>query len=150
MRFRTVLQLHGKTATGITVPEEVLTALGQGRKPRVTVTINGYSYRSTIAVYRGVPMLPVAAQVRAGAGIEAGEEIDVEVELDTAPRTVEVPADLAAALDADPAAREAFDALSYSNRRGHVQSVEVARTAATRDRRVAKVLEALLHQDAEG
>ncbi|WP_433208579.1 YdeI/OmpD-associated family protein [Dactylosporangium sp. CS-047395] len=147
MRFRTTLQLNGKTATGLTVPAEIVEALGQGKKPKVAVTINGYTYRSTIAVYGGVPMLPVAAEVRAGAGIAAGEEIDVDIELDTAPRVVEVPADLAAALDAEPAARAAFDRLSYSNQRQHTLSVEGAKTDETRRRRVAKAVAALLDQN---
>ncbi|MFI5913030.1 YdeI/OmpD-associated family protein [Dactylosporangium sp. NPDC051541] len=143
MRFRAVLERNGKTATGLPVPDEVLGALGAGKKPKVAVTINGYTYRSSVGSMGGRSMLPVSAEVRAGAGIAAGDEVDVDVELDTAPRTVEVPADLAAALDAEPAARAAFDALSYSGRRAHVLSVEGAKTAATRERRVAKVLETL-------
>lgn len=143
MRFQSVLELGGKTATGIEVPAEVVDALGSGKKPKVTVTINGYTYRSTVAVMGGRYLLPVAAEVRAGAGVAAGDEVDVEVELDTAPRVVEVPADLAAALDAAPAARKAFDALSYSNQRGHVQSVDGAKTEATRQRRIAKVVDQL-------
>ena len=100
MEFTTVLELHGKTATGIEVPESVVTALGGGKRPPVLVTINGYAYRSTIAPYGGVHLLPVSAEVRAGAGIAAGDPVTVAVELDTAKREVEVPADLAAALAA--------------------------------------------------
>ncbi|MBQ0905096.1 YdeI/OmpD-associated family protein [Micromonospora sp. U21] len=144
MRFRTTLFLGGKTATGMTVPAEIVQALGSGKKPRVTVTINGYTYRSTVAVYGGQCMLPVAADVRAGAGIAAGEEIDVDLELDTAPRVVDVPPDLAAALDAEPGARRQFEALSYSRQRQHVLAVEGAKTPETRQRRVAKAVAALL------
>ena len=149
MRFRTTLFLGGKTATGMKVPAEIVTALGSGKKPQVTVTINGYNYRSTVAVYGGEFILPVAAEVRAGAGVAAGDEIDVDVELDTAPRVVEVPADLAAALDAAPAARNRFAALSYSHKRQHVLSIEGAKTAETRQRRVDKAVATLLDLDAE-
>ncbi|WP_433078749.1 YdeI/OmpD-associated family protein [Dactylosporangium sp. CA-052675] len=144
MRFRATLELHGRTATGITVPAEVVEALGTSRKPPVTVTINGYTYRSTVASMRGAFLLPVSAEVRAGAGVAAGDTFDVDVEPDGAPRTVEVPADLAAALDAEPGARARFDALSYSNQSRHVLSVEGAKTAETRQRRVAKAVAALL------
>ena len=149
MRFRTTLFLAGKTATGIRVPAEIVESFGRGKKPQVTVTVNGYTYRSTVAVYGGEFMLPVAAEVRAGAGIAAGEEIEVDLALDTAPRVVEVPADLAAALDAAPAARAAFDALSYSNQRRHVLSVAGAKTDETRRRRVAKTVAALADVDAQ-
>ncbi|WP_328415621.1 YdeI/OmpD-associated family protein [Micromonospora sp. NBC_00389] len=149
MRFRTTLFLGGKTATGMTVPAEIVQALGSGKKPRVTVTINGYTYRSTVAVYGGEFMLPVAAEVRVGAGIAAGDEIDVDLELDSAPRVVDVPADLAAALDAAPGARRQFEALSYSNKRQHVLSVDGAKTPETRQRRVAKAVAALLDLDAQ-
>jgi uncharacterized protein YdeI (YjbR/CyaY-like superfamily) len=108
------------------------------------VTLNGnYTYRSTVAVMGGRYMLPVSAEIRAGAGVAAGDELDVDLALDTAPREVVVPADLRAALDTEPAAAAAFAALSYSAQRAHVLSVEGAKTPATRLRRVAKVLAAL-------
>ena len=140
MRFRASIDLHGKSATGIVVPPEVVDGLGSSRKPAVTVTINGYSYPSTVASMGGRFLLPVSAEVRAGAGVQAGDVVDIDVELDTAPRTVEVPADLAKALKAAPEAKKAFDALSYSNQRRHVLSVEGAKTAETRERRIAKVV----------
>jgi hypothetical protein len=144
VKFRTTLLLSGRTATGVRVPDDVVTALGAGRRPAVTVTLNGgYTYRSTVAVMGGDYMLPVSAEVRAGAGVAAGDELDVDLELDTAPRAVDVPADLRAALDADPAAAAAFAALAYSKQRAHVLSVEGAKTADTRLRRVEKVLGAL-------
>ena len=139
MRFRTTIQLEGKTATGFRVPPDVVDALGQGRKrPPVTVTINGYTYRSTVAAYGDVFMLPLAAEHRTAAGVAAGDEIDVDLELDTAPRDVEVPADFAAALDAEPAARATFDALSNSNRKWHVLNVEGTKNPDTRQRRIEK------------
>ncbi len=139
MRFRTTLQLEGKTATGFRVPADVVTALGQGRKrPPVTVTIAGYTYRSTIAAYGDVYMLPLAAEHREAIRATAGDELDVDLELDTAPRDVEVPADFAAALDAEPAARRTFDALSNSNRKWHVLNVEGTKNPDTRQRRIEK------------
>jgi hypothetical protein len=144
VKFRTTLLLSGRTATGIRVPDDVVAALGSGRRPAVTVTLNGgYTYRSTVAVMGGEYMLPVSAEVRAGADVAAGDELDVDLELDTAPRAVDVPADLRAALDADPAAAAAFAALSYSKQRAHVLSVEGAKAADTRLRRVEKVVAAL-------
>ncbi|HEY4189321.1 MAG TPA: YdeI/OmpD-associated family protein [Candidatus Limnocylindrales bacterium] len=143
MRFRATLQLEGRTATGFRVPPEVVEALGGGKRPPVTVTINGYSYRNTIAVYGDVYMLGVSAEHRAAAGVSAGDELDVELQLDTAPREVEVPEDLAAALAGEPEARAFYDGLSYSNRRWYVLSVEGAKTAETRQRRVAKAVEML-------
>jgi hypothetical protein len=140
MRFRTEVELGGKTATGVAVPDEVVAELGSSRRPAVLVTINGHRYRSTIARMGGRYMLPVSAEVRAGSGVAAG---DVDVELDTEPRVVEVPADLAAALAAVPAAQAAFGALSYSHQRAHVLAVEGAKAAATREKRIAKVVEAL-------
>lgn len=143
MEFTTVLELHGKTATGIEVPESVVTALGGGKRPPVLVTINGYAYRSTIAPYGGVHLLPVSAEVRAGAGIAAGDPVTVAVELDTAKREVEVPADLAAALAASPAARDFFATLSFSNQRGYVDWVQSAKKDETRLARLAKTVESL-------
>ena len=138
MRFRTVIELGGKTATGFQVPPEVVEALGSGKRPAVTVRINSYTYRSTVAPMCGASYLPLAAEHREAVGLAAGDEVEVEVELDTAPRTVEPPADFAAALDADPAARAFFDGLSNSNKKWHVLSVDGAKTEETRRRRIEK------------
>lgn len=138
MRFRTRVELGGKTATGLEVPTDVVTALNAGRKPRVTVTIGEHTYRSTVAVMDGRFMLPLSADNRTKAGVAAGDEVDVVVELDTAERTVDVPADFAAALDAEPAARRFFETLSYSNKSWHVLNVEGAKTPETRLRRITK------------
>lgn len=143
MRFRTTIQQSGKTATGIQIPEQVIEALGAGKRPAVTVTINGYTYRSTVAVVGGVYMVGVSADNRAGAGVAGGDEVEVDVSLDTAPREVSVPADFAAALDAAPAARRTFDGLSYSNKSWHVLQVEGAKTDETRQRRIAKSVDIL-------
>ena len=143
MRFRTTLLQSGKTATGFEVPEAVVDALGRGKRPSVKVTINGYTYRNTVAVMGGVFMIGVSAENRAGAGVAGGDEMDVDLELDTAPREVTVPADFAAALDRDAAARRTFDGLSYSNRQWHVLSIEGAKTDETRMRRIAKSIDTL-------
>jgi hypothetical protein len=143
VRFRTTIVQTGKTATGIRVPDEVVEALGAGKRPPVTVTLNGYTYRNTVAVMGGESWVGVSAEHRDRARVAAGHEVEVDLELDTAPRTLDVPADLAAALDAEPAARAFFDGLSYSNRQWHVLSVEGAKTAETRQRRIEKSVEML-------
>ena len=145
MRFRATVELGGKTATGIEVPPEVVAALGSSRKPAVRMTINDYTYRSTVATMGGRFMVGVSADVRAAAGIAAGDQVDVDIELDTAPREVNVPADFGAALDRDPDARRFFDGLSYSNRLRFVLNVEGAKTDETRQRRIDKSV-AMLHE----
>jgi hypothetical protein len=143
MRFHTTILQSDKTATGIEVPPEVVEALGAGKRPRVRVTIRGYTYRSSIAVLGGRFMVGVSAEHRAGAGVAGGDEVDVEIELDTEPREVTVPSDLNTALDAEPAARERFDRLSYSNKSWHVLQIDGAKTEETRQRRISKSVEAL-------
>jgi bifunctional DNA-binding transcriptional regulator/antitoxin component of YhaV-PrlF toxin-antitoxin module len=143
MLFHATVRLDGKTATGIEVPADVLDGLGGGKRPKIVVTINGFSYPSSVGSMGGRSLIPVSAEVRTKAGIAAGDEIDVEVVPDTEPRAVVVPDDLAAALSAEPAARAAFERLSYSNQRRHVQAVEQAKTAETRQRRIGKVLSEL-------
>jgi hypothetical protein len=138
MRFRTTLRLEGRTATGFEVPPDVVGALGKGKRPPVRVTINGYTYRSTVAAYTEAYMLPLAAEHREKAGVKAGDEIEVDLELDTAPREVTVPDDFAAALAAEPGAKAFFEGLSYSKQSWHVLSIEGAKTAETRERRIAK------------
>ena len=138
MRFRTTIYQSDGTATGIHVPDELVEALGAGKRPAVTVTINGYTYRSTIAVMGGEYWVGVSAVNRTGAKVQGGDRVDVEIELDTAPREVTVPPDFAAALDAAPEARITFDRLSYSNKSWHVLFIEGARTDETRQRRIVK------------
>ena len=143
MLFHATLILSGKTATGIQVPDAIVEQLGAGKRPPVRVTIGSYMYRTTVAPMGGQFWIPVSAENRAGAGINAGDELDVELEVDTEPREVAVPADLMAALDANPPAKQAFEKLSYSNKRLHVLSVEDAKTPETRQRRVDKVITTL-------
>jgi len=143
VRFRSTVELGGKTATGLPVPAEVVEALGSGRKPAVRVTIGGHTYRSTVATRGGVYMLPLSGENRTAAGVTAGDAVDVDVELDDQPREVAVPDDLAAALAEDDAARTAFEGLPYSHRQRHVLAIEGAKAPETRQRRVTKALEML-------
>jgi hypothetical protein len=143
VRFRTTVHLGGKTATGIQVPDEVVAGLGAGKRPPVYVTINGYTYRSTVAPMGGEFWLPVSAEVRERAGVAAGDEIEAEVRLDSEPREVTVPPDFAKALAADADAQRVFDSLSYSNKRRLVLQIEGAKTDETRQRRIAKTVDAL-------
>ena len=143
MRFQTTLHQSDGTATGIHVPDEIVEALASGKRPKVLVTVNGYTYRNTIAVMGGEYWVGVSAEHRAGAGVAGGDAIDVDIELDTAPRVVEVPDDLAAALDAEPAAQATWDAMSYSNKSWHVLQVIGAKTDETRQRRITKSIEML-------
>lgn len=140
MRFCTTIELGGKTATGFQVPPEVVEALGAGKRPPVTVIINGHSYRSTVAAYGGVFMLPLAAEHRTAAGVAAGDEVEVDIDLDTQPREVTIPPDVAAALVADSAASDAFAKLSYSHKRRHILAIEDAKSAETRQRRITKAI----------
>ena len=138
MRFHTTILQGDKTATGIRIPDEVVDSLRSGRRPPIKVTINGFTYRSTVAVMDGVYMVGVSAENRAGAGVAGGDEVDVDIELDSEPREVTVPADFAAALDSEPAARTTFERLSNSNKGWHVLQVTGAKTDETRQRRIAK------------
>lgn len=142
MRFRATLLQSGKTATGIRVPDKVVESLGSGKRPAVSVTIKGHTYRSTVAVMGGVYMVGVSAENREKAQVSAGE-VEVDIEVDTRPREVTVPSDFADALRRQPAANRFFEGLSYSNRLRHVLSIEGAKTTETRQRRIAKAVEAL-------
>jgi antitoxin component of MazEF toxin-antitoxin module len=143
IKFRTTILQAGKTATGIRIPEEIVESLGAGKRPPVKVTINSYTYRSTIAVMGGTFMVGISAVVRENAGVKGGDEIDVHLELDTQPREVVLPADFKKALDRDKLARQKFDGLSYSNKQRHVLPVEQAKTEETRQRRIEKAISLL-------
>ena len=143
MKFRALIEGAGKTAAGIEVPPEVVAALGGTKRPPVRVTINGYMFRSTVAVLGGRFMLGVSNEVRAQAGVAAGEEVEVGMELDTAPREVSVPPELAQQLANDAAAKRVFEALSYSKQRLLVDPVANAKTAETRDRNIDKAMRSL-------
>ncbi|HEX9990595.1 MAG TPA: YdeI/OmpD-associated family protein [Chloroflexia bacterium] len=139
--FTTTLQkAEGLNATGIRVPAEVIAELGTQKRPKVKVTINGYTYRNTVAVFGDVFMIGVSQEHRAAAGLEAGDQVEVTLELDTEPRTVDVPDDLKTALSGKAGATEAFDALSYTMRKEYVRQVQDAKAQATRERRIAGIV----------
>lgn len=138
MRFETTLSQFGNN-TGIEVPPSVLEALGGGRRPAVSVTVNGYTFRTTVGAMRGLALVPLSAERRRESGLAGGDAIVVDLELDDAPREVEVPTDLSDALEA-AGAREAFDRLSPSARKAHVSNVDSAKAPETRARRVAAIL----------
>jgi hypothetical protein len=142
--FKTILQQAGdKDATGIHIPPEAIAQLGAGKRPKVKVSFKGYTYRNTVAVYGDVYMVGVSKEHRDASGVKGGDELEVTLELDTEPRIVEVPEDLAAALAAKPGARAAFDALAQSTRKEHVRQVESAKAAETRTRRIAGIVDKL-------
>src|ERR1700712_4671224 len=139
MEFRATVVLGGKTATGIQVPDEVVEKLSAGKRPPVVVTVGGYSYRTTVAVMGGAYMVPLAAEHREAAGVQALQEVDVDIELDSAPRVIELPEDLSAAMD-EPA-RTAFDGLATSHRKEWVRWVTDAKKPETRTARIEKTVE---------
>jgi hypothetical protein len=141
--FTTTIKGTENSPTGIEVPPEVIAALGSSRKPAVKVSFSGYTYRNTVAVMGGTYMISLSKANREAAGVKAGEQIEVTLELDEEPRTVEVPEDLAAALSAKSGARAVFDALAYSKRKEFVRQVEEAKTQETRERRIAKVVDSI-------
>ncbi|HEX5400939.1 MAG TPA: YdeI/OmpD-associated family protein [Pseudonocardiaceae bacterium] len=143
MDFRATVELGGKTATGIEVPAELVDALGSGKRPAVVVTVGGHSYRTTVARMGGRFLVPLSTENRTAAGVAAGDEVDVRIEPDTAPREVTVPDDLAAALTGDEAARAFFDTLSYTHRKEWVRWIEEAKRPETRSTRLTKTIESL-------
>jgi hypothetical protein len=140
MKFRAEIELHGKSATGIEVPAEVVEQLDAGKKPPVSVTIGGGTYRSTVASRGGRYLIPLSAENRELTGVEAGDEVEVELKLDNQPREIAVPSDLAAALDSDANAKEFFELLSYSQKRWYVEPIVGAKKPETRERRVEKAM----------
>jgi hypothetical protein len=143
LKFRTKLLQAGKTATGIEVPAEIVEALGAGKRPPVSVTVNKHTYRSTVAVMGGKFMVGVSAENREAAGVAGGDTIDVELALDTAPREVPVPTELQAALARNAAARKAFEALSNSKKQQYTLPIEKGKTPETRQRNVDKAINEL-------
>ena len=143
MKFQTTLQRFGPNNTGIEVPEEILTALGRGRRVKVVATVNGYTYRTSVAPAYGKILMPFSSEHRAASGLSGGEAIEVEIVADDAPREVEVPADMAAALADVPDAAGFFAGLSYTHQRAYVLWVEDAKKPETRSARVAKTVEML-------
>jgi Bacteriocin-protection, YdeI or OmpD-Associated/Domain of unknown function (DUF1905) len=137
--FGTTIKGEGNNA-GIEVPPDVIAALGTSKKPPVIVTVAGYTYRNTVAVMGGHYMISLSKAHREASGIKAGDAVEVTLELDTAPRTVEIPEDLAAALAEKPGAAAAFDALAPSKKKEFVRQVVEAKAEETRARRIAKIV----------
>ncbi|MDQ0116226.1 YdeI/OmpD-associated family protein [Paenibacillus harenae] len=140
MKFTAIILASKKTATGIQVPDEIVAALGTSKRPPVRVTLQGYTYRSTVASMGGKFMIPLSAEHRSGASVEAGDEVEVDIELDNEVRELAIPDDLQAALEADPDAKRFFEGLSYSNKRRFVIPIEGAKTNETRQRRIEKTV----------
>jgi Bacteriocin-protection, YdeI or OmpD-Associated/Domain of unknown function (DUF1905) len=125
---------------GLQVPVDVADALGGGKRPRVTVTVNGHSWKTRIAIMRGRHLIGLSNANRQTADVAIGETVDVTIELDTTEPTVNVPPDLTAALERDPIARAAFDELSHSRRRAYAHAIDSAKLPETRQRRITKAL----------
>jgi len=143
--FTTVARPNPDGVLLVEVPARVVAALGEKKRVPVTVTLNRVSYRSTIAVYGGRFYLPARREIREAAKLVAGKRAHVTLEADTAARTVAVPSDLGRAL-ASAKLRRAFDALSFTRRREHVEAVTGAKRPETRSARIAKVVTALRAQ----
>ena len=141
MRFESVLLQTGNN-TGIEVPPEVIAALDGGKRPAVAVTVNGYAFRSAVGVMGGKSLIPFSSEHRKASGLNGGDPITVDIEMDLAPREVTVPEDFATALDA-AGLRTAFDTLAFSHRKEHVRAIDEAKTADTRARRIEKAIEKL-------
>ncbi len=137
--FDTTVAANGNN-TGIVVPDELIERLGAGRRPAVIVNVNGYEYRNAVGVMGGRHVISISAAVRKDAGLQAGDQIRVVLTLAEGPREVTVPDDLAAALSADQAAGEFFAKLPNSLQRYHVDNVNAAKTAETRQRRIDKAV----------
>ncbi len=144
IKFDTTLLQTGKTATGIVIPEEIILKLGAGKKPAVKVTINNFTYRSTVAVMRGEFMVGVNAENREGAGVKGGDKIDVTIELDTEPREAEIPIEFKKALDKNEKAKRKFETLSYSKKTALIYPIVKAKTDETKYRNIEKALNTLL------
>ena len=143
MRFRAKVELGGKTATGIPIPEGVVAAIGSGKRPAVQVTLGGHSYRTTVASMGGRYFVPLSKENREAAGVAAGDEVAVDIERDAEPRKVTIPPDLADALAGDDAARGLLDRLSYTHRKEYARWIDEAKRDETRQRRLAQALEML-------
>lgn len=143
MRFLAKVLLSGRTATGVEVPAKVVDGLGSTKRPLVSVTINGYTYRSAIAPMGGVYMLGISEEVRNNAKVKAGDTVEIDVALDTKLRDVEVPPELAKALAKDAKAKRYFESLSYSGKYRLAAPIANGKTAETRERNLAKAIKEL-------
>jgi len=127
-------------ASGISIPPALIDELGAGKKPKVTANVNGYVYRTTVAVMGGEFLIPVSQAIRAEAGFTPGQEVVVTLEIDSESRKVDLPDDLKAALSASAGALEEFDKLADSKRKEFVRQVTEAKAEETRERRIAGIV----------
>jgi len=139
VKFNTIILQQGNN-TGIEVPADVVEKLGGGKRAPLKVTLNGFSYRSTLAVMGGKYLIPLSAERRTAAKVKGGDQLDITVELDTEVREVELPDDFKKALSKDKKAQQSFDKLSYSGKQGYVLPITQAKTEETRIRRIEKAL----------
>ena len=142
MQFRAIVIPSGN-ATAVEIPDDVVQSLGPEARPPVAITINGHTWRSRVAIKDGQRLVGISAANREAAGIAEGQQIEIDLLLDTAPREVEEPEDLKSALDANPAARAAFDKLPFGLKAKHVREIEAAKTPEVRARRIGKLVETL-------
>jgi len=142
MQFRAVVIPSGN-ATAVEIPDDVMRSLGPEARPPVSISINGYTWRSRVAIMNGQRLVGISAAHRAAAGIEAGQTVDLDIALDIAPREVEEPDDFKLALDASPSARAAFDRLPFGLKAKHVRDIEAAKSPEVRACRIGKLVETL-------
>lgn len=142
MKFKASVIPSGN-ATAVEVPSAVIQALGSGARPPVRITINGHTWRSRIAAMRGSSLIGISAASRSASGIQPGDLVEVAVALDSEPRVVALPTDLAAALSKGEPLRAAFESLPFGLQRKHVAAVEEAKSEATRQRRIEKLVAGL-------
>jgi bifunctional DNA-binding transcriptional regulator/antitoxin component of YhaV-PrlF toxin-antitoxin module len=143
MKFTVTIELAGKTATGIEVPPTIIEGLNAGKRVPIYVTIGSYTYRSTVSMYSGAYMIPLAAEHRERAGLKAGQTIEVDIRVDTDLREAEIPSDFAEALNRHPGAMETFTKLAYSHRKEHIRAIEEAKAPETRLQRIEKAIKKL-------
>ncbi|HEY5355657.1 MAG TPA: YdeI/OmpD-associated family protein [Streptosporangiaceae bacterium] len=141
LRFTTQLQPRGPAAA-VVLDDAQVEVVGEGAKRfPVVATVNGYTWRTSVTRMKGEFLLGLSREVRQGAGVQAGDEVEVTVELDEAPREVEVPAALAAALSADPDASAAFEGMAFTHRKEYARWVADAKREETQQRRVQQAVE---------
>ncbi|MEO5889358.1 MAG: YdeI/OmpD-associated family protein [Ferruginibacter sp.] len=142
MKFKTKIVQIGNN-TGISVPADIIEKMGVGKKPPVVITLKNYTYRSTVAVMGGLYMVSLSAEHRKNANVAGGDELEIDITLDTEPRTVELPADFQKALKANPTAAKVFEKLSPSRKKAMVLSITEAKTEETRNKRIDKAVSSL-------
>lgn len=143
MQFTTIVEPN-EPMRGLEVPPAVIEKLGNGKRPRITVSINGHSWTTRIAIMRGRNLIGLSNANRAAAGLGVGQDVDVDISLASEPQTLEVPSDVVAALDGSPGARQRFDLLTISQRTQHIRLIGQAKSAETRSRRIQQLVQSLI------